>query len=68
MAGWIRSPIFGLIDEQRNATGIVCGNHHLVSSGVVMKMADWRIILHSPGWKTGDYLGVAIAGPMRYGR
>lgn len=40
--------IQGLIDEQRNATGIVPGSRHLVLERCRDEIGDWRIILHSP--------------------
>ncbi|MBW6055211.1 hypothetical protein HTZ85_24295 [Escherichia coli] len=40
--------IQGLIDEQRNTTGIVPGSRHLVLERCRDEIGDWRIILHSP--------------------
>ncbi|XNM59172.1 hypothetical protein ACLK1S_10400 [Escherichia coli] len=42
--GWqenLRNANSGLIDQQRNATGIVPGSRHLVLDGAVMN-GDWR--------------------------
>ena len=54
--------IQGLIEEQRNATGIVPGSRHLVLERCRDEIGDWRIILcMNPGrWRLpGEY--------MRYG-
>lgn len=40
--------IQGLIEEQRNATGIVPGSRHLVLERCRDEIGDWRIILHFP--------------------
>ncbi|STK89303.1 ATP-dependent helicase [Escherichia coli] len=59
----------GLIDEQRNATGIVPGSRHLVLERCRDEIGDWRIILHSPyGRRVHEPWALAIAGQyMPYG-
>lgn len=55
--------IQGLIDEQRNATGIVPGSRHLVLERCRDEIGDWRIILHSPyGRRVHEPWALAIAG------
>ncbi|HBA6994959.1 TPA: ATP-dependent helicase [Escherichia coli] len=55
--------IQGLIDEQRNATGIVPGSRHLVLERCGDEIGDWRIILHSPyGRRVHEPWALAIAG------
>ncbi|HDP9547233.1 ATP-dependent helicase [Escherichia coli] len=55
--------IQGLIEEQRNATGIVPGSRHLVLERCRDEIGDWRIILHSPyGRRVHEPWAVAIAG------
>ncbi len=45
--------IQGLIEEQRNATGIVPGSRHLVLERCRDEIGDWRIIFALSLWKTG---------------
>lgn len=55
--------IQGLIEEQRNATGIVPGSRHLVLERCRDEIGDWRIILHSPyGRRVHEPWALAIAG------
>lgn len=55
--------IQGLIDEQRNATGIVPGSRHLVLERCRDEIGDWRIILHSPyGRRVHEPWALAITG------
>src|SRR5699024_12443521 len=56
----------GLIDEQRNATGIVPGSRHLVLERCRDEIGDWRIILHSPyGRRVHEPWALAITGRDR---
>ncbi|TLI99340.1 ATP-dependent helicase [Escherichia sp. E4694] len=57
--------IQGLIDEQRNATGVVPGSRHLVLERCRDEIGDWRIILHSPyGRRVHEPWALAIAGRL----
>lgn len=51
-----------MIEEQRNATGIVPGSRHLVLERCRDEIGDWRIILHSPMEDGCMNRAVAIAG------
>ncbi|MGC6744599.1 hypothetical protein ACP0HM_06835 [Escherichia coli] len=59
----------GLIEEQRNATGIVPGSRHLVLERCRDEIGDWRIILHSPyGRRVHEPRRWRLPGEyMRYG-
>lgn len=53
----------GLIDEQRNATGVVPGSRHLLLERCRDESGDWRIILHSPyGRRVHEPWALAVAG------
>ncbi|SFE57699.1 ATP dependent helicase, Lhr family [Phytobacter palmae] len=55
----------GLIEEQRNATGIIPGSRHLVLERCRDEMGDWRIILHSPyGRRVHEPWALAVAGRL----
>ena len=57
--------IKSLIDEQREATGIIPGSRHLVLERCRDEMGDWRIILHSPyGRRVHEPWALAIAGRL----
>lgn len=57
--------IKSLIEEQRNATGIIPGSRHLVLERCRDEMGDWRIILHSPyGRRVHEPWALAIAGRL----
>ncbi len=55
--------IRGLVEEQKNATGILPGSRHLVLERCRDEVGDWRIILHSPyGRRVHEPWALAIAG------
>lgn len=57
--------IKSLIEEQRDATGIIPGSRHLVLERCRDEMGDWRIILHSPyGRRVHEPWALAIAGRL----
>ncbi|MCC8284531.1 ATP-dependent helicase [Escherichia fergusonii] len=57
--------IKSLIDEQREATGVVPASRHLVLERCRDEMGDWRIMLHSPwGRRVHEPWALAIAGRL----
>ncbi|HFS5807400.1 TPA: ATP-dependent helicase [Citrobacter farmeri] len=61
----VLSNIKGLIDDQKNATGVLPWSRHLVLERCRDEMGDWRVILHSPyGRRVHAPWALAIAGRL----
>ncbi|HHE5697401.1 TPA: ATP-dependent helicase [Citrobacter amalonaticus] len=61
----VLSNIKGLINDQKNATGVLPWSRHLVLERCRDEMGDWRVILHSPyGRRVHAPWALAIAGRL----
>ena len=61
----VLSNIKGLIDDQKNATGVLPWSRHLVLERCRDEMGDWRVILHSPyGRRVHAPWALAIGGRL----
>lgn len=62
----VLSNIRSLIDEQKNATGVLPWSRHLVLERCRDELGDWRVILHSPyGRRVHAPWALAVAGRIQ---